>query len=197
MTEGKEEAVPGIFIETDLDGVFLIEPESFSDNRGFFMETYHKNRYGREGIGETFVQDNYSHSRRGTLRGLHYQLERAQAKLIYVIRGEIFDVALDIRKNSPTFGRWIGGTLSAENRRQMFIPKGFAHGFCVLSEEADVMYKCSDFYTPGDEYGVFWTDPAIKIAWPATDVILSEKDGRNPLLSDIPEDLLPEYIDDK
>jgi len=165
----------------------------FPDNRGFFMETYHKGRYGEGGIDATFVQDNYSHSRRGTLRGLHYQLEHAQAKLVYVVTGEIFDVAVDIRKGSPTFGQWIGDYLSAENRRQIFIPEGFAHGFCIVSGEADVIYKCTDFYTPGDEYGIFWADPEIKIEWPMKDVVLSDKDGRNPRLSDLADDVLPEY----
>jgi len=185
--------MPDNFIETALPGVFLIEPGVFPDNRGFFMETYHKGRYGEGGIDATFVQDNYSHSRRGTLRGLHYQLEHAQAKLVYVVTGEIFDVAVDIRKGSPTFGQWIGDYLSAENRRQIFIPEGFAHGFCIVSGEADVIYKCTDFYTPGDEYGIFWADPEIKIEWPMKDVVLSDKDGRNPRLSDLADDVLPEY----
>ena len=185
--------MPSDFIETALPGVFLIEPGVFPDNRGFFMETYHKGRYSKGGIDITFVQDNYSYSQGGTLRGLHYQLEHAQAKLIYVITGEIFDVALDIRKNSSTFGQWIGEYLSAENKRQIFIPEGFAHGFCVLSKGADVIYKCTDFYTPGDEYGIFWADPEIKIAWPMKDVVLSEKDERNPWLSSVPEDASPIY----
>lgn len=180
------------FIETGLPGVMIIEPAVFPDNRGFFMETYHQGRYGGRGIDVTFVQDNYSHSQRGTLRGLHYQRRHAQAKLIYVITGEIFDVAVDIRRGSPTFGQWIGETLSAENRRQIYIPRGFAHGFCVVSEEADVIYKCSDFYAPGDEYGLFWADPAIGIAWPLQEVVLSEKDSRNPRLSAVAEDALPE-----
>ena len=128
-----------------------------------------------------------------SLRGLHYQLEHGQAKLIYVITGEIFDVAVNIREGSPTFGQWIGEYLSAENKRQIFIPEGFAHGFCVISEEADVIYKCTDFYAPGDEYGIFWADPEIKIAWPMKEVVLSEKDGRNPWLSSVPEDALPIY----
>ena len=185
--------MPNAFIETALPGVFLIEPGVFSDNRGFFMETYHKDRYGKGGIDAIFVQDNYSHSQKGTLRGLHYQLEHGQAKLIYVITGEIFDVAVDIREGSPTFGQWIGEYLSAENKRQIFIPEGFAHGFCVISEEADVIYKCTDFYAPGDEYGIFWADPEIKIAWPMNDVVISEKDERNPRLSDVSEDALPGY----
>jgi len=171
----------------------IIEPTVFPDNRGFFMETYHQGRYADGGIDATFVQDNYSHSQRGTLRGLHYQLRHAQAKLIYVINGEIFDVAVDIRRGSPTFGHWVGETLSAENRRQIYIPPGFAHGFCVVSEEADVIYKCSDFYAPGDEYGISWADPEVAIAWPLEDVVLSDKDGRNPRLAAAAEEVLPVY----
>ena len=181
------------FIETGLPGVRLIDPAVFPDNRGFFMETYHQGRYGDGGIDAVFVQDNYSHSQRGTLRGLHYQLRKAQAKLIYVITGEIFDVAVDIRRGSPTFGHWVGETLSAENRRQIYIPPGFAHGFCVVSEEADVIYKCSDFYAPGDEYGIFWADPEIDITWPLADVVLSDKDSNNPPLAAVAEDALPLY----
>ncbi len=191
--EGRGEKMPGNFIKTALPGVFLIEPGAFPDNRGFFMETYHKSRYSKGGIDATFVQDNCSHSRKGTLRGLHYQLEHTQAKLIYVITGEIFDVAVDIRKGSPTFGQWIGDCLSAENKRQIFIPEGFAHGFCVLSDEADVIYKCTDFYTPGDQHRIFWADPELKIAWPLKDAVLSEKDARNPLLSAVAKGALPEY----
>ncbi|MBN2569206.1 MAG: dTDP-4-dehydrorhamnose 3,5-epimerase [Deltaproteobacteria bacterium] len=185
--------MPGKFIKTSIPGVFLIEPLVFPDNRGFFMETYNRGIYSKEGIDLTFVQDNCSHSRKGTLRGLHYQLKNAQAKLVFVITGEIFDVAVDIRKKSPTFGAWIGEYLSSENRRQLFIPEGFAHGFCVVSEEADVIYKCTDFYTPGDDYGIYWADPEIKIAWPLDDIVLSGKDERNPCLSDVAGDLLPEY----
>ena len=185
--------MPSKFIKTSLPDVFLIEPLVFPDNRGFFMETYNRSIYGKEGIDATFVQDNYSHSKKGTLRGLHYQLKNAQAKLVFVITGEIFDVAVDIRKNSPTFGEWTGEYLSSENRRQIFIPEGFAHGFCVVSEEADVIYKCTDFYTPGDDYGIHWADPEIKIPWPLNEVVLSEKDERNPCLSAVAEDLLPEY----
>jgi dTDP-4-dehydrorhamnose 3,5-epimerase len=181
------------YTETRLPGVLLIEPEVFSDDRGFFMETYHRKRYSKAGIDHVFVQDNCSHSRRGTLRGLHYQLEHAQDKLIHVITGEIFDVAVDIRIGSPTFGCWAGDYLSFQNKRQIFIPKGFAHGFCVLSESADVMYKCTDFYAPGDEYGIFWSDSTVNIDWPVKDVIISEKDSKNPKLLEVKEELLPKY----
>jgi len=183
-----------MFFETSLPGVFLVEPVVFKDDRGFFMETYHQEKYVGGGIGRTFVQDNYSHStRKGILRGLHYQLRHAQAKLIYVVEGEIFDVAVDIRRGSPCFGQWFGTHLSSKNKRQMFIPEGFAHGFCVLSEMADIMYKCTDFYVPQDEFGVDWSDPTVGIDWPLESPHLSEKDAQNPLLSEIPEDSLPVY----
>jgi len=183
------------FIEQSLPGVILIEPDVFEDNRGFFKETYHIAKYGDGGIEHLFVQDNHSHSQKGTLRGLHYQLRHPQAKLVYVVAGEVLDVAVDIRPGSPTFGQWTGTILSEKNRHQLFIPEGFAHGFCVLSETADVIYKCTDLYTPGDDYGVIWSDPAIDIVWPIENPMLSEKDGRNPKLSEIPEDLLPIYED--
>jgi len=163
----------------------------FKDTRGFFMETYHQRKYAQKGIDPIFVQDNHSHSQQSTLRGLHYQLKNPQGKLIYVVAGEIFDVAVDIRQGSDTFSQWTGTILSAENRRQVFVPKGFAHGFCVLSETADVIYKCTDFYTPGDEYGIFWDDPAIGINWRVENPILSEKDSQNPKLSDVPKEYLP------
>jgi dTDP-4-dehydrorhamnose 3,5-epimerase len=131
------------------------------------------------------VQDNWSRSTKGVLRGLHYQFEHAQDKLVSVIRGEVFDVAVDIRKGSPTFGKWVGAILSGENHHQMFVPKGFAHGFCVLSDEVDFVYKCSDFYTPGDEYGIRWSDSSIGIAWPLTDVLVSAKDQMTPQLSGV------------
>jgi len=178
---------------TSLPGVMLIEPDVFEDDRGFFMETHHQKRYREAGIDRVFVQDNHSHSKRGTLRGLHYQLKHAQGKLICVIRGQIFDVAVDIRRGSPTFGKWSGAYLSAENNHQLFIPEGFAHGFSVLSATADVIYKCTDFYTPGDEYGIFWADPVIDIDWQIKSPVLSEKDTQNPKLSEIPEELLPVY----
>jgi dTDP-4-dehydrorhamnose 3,5-epimerase len=181
------------FIETSLPGVFLIEPIVFKDSRGFFMETYHQIKYAEGGIENVFVQDNYSHSRKGIVRGLHYQLKNAQAKLVYVTRGEIFDVAVDIRKGSSSFGKWVGSRLSEENRRQIFVPEGFAHGYCVLSETADVIYKCSDFYSPDDEHGISWADPSINIDWPVEDPILSDKDSQYPPLNKIPQDLLPIY----
>jgi len=142
------------YTKTDLSGVLLIEPRVFKDSRGFFMETFHQKKYAEAGIDHAFIQDNYSHSTRGTLRGLHYQLEHPQAKLVYVIKGEIYDVAVDIRRGSPGFGKWTGQYLSCKNRRQIFVPEGFAHGFCVISETADVLYKATDLYNPDDEYGV-------------------------------------------
>lgn len=181
------------FSEKSLPGVLLIEPMVFEDARGFFMETYHLGKYADAGVKKPFVQDNHSHSQRFTLRGLHYQLDHPQAKLVFVISGEILDIAVDIRRGSPTFGRWTGTLLSDKNRRQLFVPEGFAHGFCVLSETADVMYKCTDLYAPGDEYGIFWADPAIDIVWPIENPILSEKDAANPLLNDVPEAHLPRY----
>jgi dTDP-4-dehydrorhamnose 3,5-epimerase len=181
------------FLSNSLPGVILIEPDVFKDDRGFFMETFHKKRYADSGIDRVFVQDNLSHSKKGTLRGLHYQLKNGQGKLIYVVTGEIFDVALDIRHGSPTFGKWAGIRLSDNNKKQTYIPEGFAHGFCVLSETADVIYKCTDLYTPGDEYGVFWADPAINIDWPIKSPALSEKDRKNPALENIPANHLPAY----
>ena len=181
------------FINTALPGVTLIETDVFSDARGYFMETHHQGKYAAGGMVKPFVQDNRSHSVRNVLRGLHYQLHHPQAKLVYVVTGEIFDVAVDIRVGSPTFGRWEGLYLSAENGRQLFVPEGFAHGFCVLSETADVLYKCTDFYQPGDELGVAWNDPGIGIKWPVSGPLLSPKDSRYPNLRDIPDHLLPHY----
>ena len=181
------------FINTVLSGVTLIETDVFSDERGYFMETHHQQKYAACGMGKPFVQDNRSHSIRNVLRGLHYQLHHPQAKLIYVVSGEIFDVAVDIRRGSPTFGKWDGLRLSAEIGRQLFVPEGFAHGFCVLSETADVLYKCTDFYQPGDELGVAWNDPAIGINWPVSGPLLSPKDSLYPRLRDIPDHLLHRY----
>jgi dTDP-4-dehydrorhamnose 3,5-epimerase len=185
--------MPLSFIETDLPGVVVIEPAVFTDNRGFFLETYHYGKYSQNGLDTRFVQDNHSHSKKDTLRGLHYQLKHSQGKMLYVIKGEIFDVAVDIRKGSPTFGKWAGVTLSDENKRQLYVPPGFAHGFCVLSEEADVIYKCTDFYAPDDEYGIIWNDPDIGINWPVTKPKLSDKDHNYIMLSTISKDLLPIY----
>ena len=165
--------------------VKLIKPRRFNDDRGFFVQTYHADQYAEAGISTRFVQDNWSRSTKGVLRGLHYQLEHPQAKLISVIRGEVFDVAVDIRRSSPTFGTWVGEILSADNGHQMYVPEGFAHGFFVLSETVDFMYKCSDFYTPGDEYGIIWNDPAIGIEWPDAEIpIVSDKDAILPHFAD-------------
>lgn len=178
---------------TDLKDVLIVEPDIFEDQRGFFMELYNEKRYSESGIGRMFVQDNLSYSVRGTLRGLHFQLTRAQAKLVQVLEGEIFDVAVDIRYGSPTFGEWVGEILSSRNRRQLFIPEGFAHGFCVLSESAYFMYKCSDFYAPEDERGVFYADPGVNIQWPVKTPVVSEKDRKNPFLENFGKEDLPVY----
>lgn len=179
--------------ELSVPGVLLVTPDCFSDHRGFFMETHHQGKYGKSGLDATFVQDNHSHSDGPVLRGLHYQLTRPQGKLVYAVTGEIFDVAVDIRRGSPTFGRWAGAILSAENHRQIYVPEGFAHGFVVLSQAADVIYKCTDVYTPGDEYGVLWNDPALCIDWPVKQPVLSQKDLENKRLEEIPEDRLPQW----
>jgi dTDP-4-dehydrorhamnose 3,5-epimerase len=171
--------------------VLLIEPDIFSDARGFFMETYHAEKYASQGLPRVFVQDNHSRSVRGVLRGLHYQLEQPQGKLMRVVTGEIFDVAVDIRKGSPMFGRWVGAVLSGDNHRQLYVPPGFAHGFCTVSEQADFLYKCTDLYASSDEYGIAWDDPDLAIAWPQLDYLLSDKDLRNPKLSD--SNNLPDY----
>ncbi len=180
-------------IPTNLPGVVVIEPQVFGDQRGFFLETYQAERYRAAGITATFVQDNHSRSRRGVLRGLHFQLRHPQGKLVQVMRGEVFDVAVDIRRGSPTFGHWFGTVLSDENHRQLYIPPGFAHGFCVLSEVADFTYKCTDYYHPEDEGGVFWQDPAIGIDWPVAEPLLSDRDKNQPMLAAIPPERLPRY----
>ena len=181
------------FNKTSFPGVILIKPDVFSDPRGFFIEVYHKRKYSEEGIDKSFVQDNYSNSKQHVLRGLHYQLKNPQGKIVYVIRGEIFDVAVDIRRGSPTFGKWTSFYLSSENCHQVFVPEGFAHGFCVLSESADVIYKCTNFYTPGDDLGILWSDQDIEIDWPVKAPFLSDKDLKNPKLSELSKDLLPAY----
>jgi len=180
-------------LPTSLNGVFIIEPRIFEDARGCFLETYHQKKYEEAGIDRIFVQDNLSYSVRNTLRGLHYQNKHAQAKLVQVIKGSVYDVAVDIRKGSPTFGQWAGAELNDENRRQMFVPEGFAHGFCVLSETAYVSYKCSDLYAPDDEGGILYSDPDIGIEWPMSDFLLSDKDSQYPCLNDVPSELLPVY----
>jgi dTDP-4-dehydrorhamnose 3,5-epimerase len=149
--------------ETNLPGVLLIHPQIFADERGFFLETHQQKKYADAGLDITFVQDNHSHSRKNVLRGLHYQLKHPQGKLVQVISGEIFDVAVDLRQDSPTFRRWTGVTMSAHDHKQLYIPPGFAHGFWVVSDEADVLYKCTDFYYSDDDYGIVWNDPAVGI----------------------------------
>lgn len=170
---------------TLLPEVLLVEPQVFGDSRGFFMESYHAEKFRELGIVNRFVQDNHSLSRRGTVRGLHYQLHNPQAKLCRVIRGAVLDVAVDIRRGSPRFGQWVSALLSAENKHQLFVPAGFAHGFFVLSEEAEFLYKCDAFYDPTDEEGILWNDPKIGIDWqipPGTEVLLSTKDQQQPTL---------------
>jgi dTDP-4-dehydrorhamnose 3,5-epimerase len=176
-------------VASALPGVLLIDLDVHEDGRGFFVETYHAERYSQHGIVGPFVQDNHSRSVGGTLRGLHLQLRRPQGKLIRVIEGEIFDVAVDVRRRSPTFGRWVGVRLSATNFKQVFIPPGFAHGFCVVSPAAQVVYKCTDVYDPEGEIGIAWNDPAIGIAWPVGDPVLSPRDTRNPTLDAVAERL--------
>ncbi len=178
-------------VETSLPGVIEIAPDVYTDKRGFFTETYHQIRYKDHGIGCAFVQDNLSFSVRGTLRGLHFQYPHAQAKLVQVLAGEAFDVVVDIRRGSPHFGRWAGALLSERNKRQLYVPEGFAHGFCVLSDRALVHYKCSDFYAPECEGGILWSDPDLNIDWPLKTPVLSEKDSRYSLLRDLPVDRLP------
>lgn len=173
----------------DIPGVLLIEPAVFRDARGLFLETYHQRRYAEAGIPGTFVQDNYSSSVRGTLRGMHYQEPHAQGKLVMVTEGAVFDVVADIRKGSPTFGRWYGVELSADNRRQVYVPPGCAHGFCVLTDLAAFLYKCTDYYSPKDERGIVWNDPSLKIAWPVTAPILSPKDQALKTMADMEADL--------
>lgn len=179
--------------ETELPGVLLVEPQVFGDARGFFTELYREERYRGAGIGATFVQDNLSRSARGVLRGLHFQHPRAQAKLVYVISGEVLDVAVDVRAGSPTFGRWVGALLSGTNHSQLYIPPGFAHGFCVLSEEATFAYKCSENYAPECERCVRWDDPDVGIAWPIDAPALSPRDAAAPLLRALPPEHLPPY----
>ncbi len=171
---------------THLDGVLLIAPKVFGDARGFFLETFQARRYAEAGIPNSFVQDNHSRSARGVLRGLHYQIERPQGKLVMVTKGAVFDVAVDIRKGSPTFGQWFGAELNDENHHQLYVPPGFAHGFCVLSEQADFLYKCTETYAPDLERSIIWNDPDIAIAWPLEAPSLSARDARAPRLKDVP-----------
>lgn len=174
------------FVETSLPGVLIVEPKVFGDDRGFFMEVYHASRFAGAGIDAPFVQDNHSRSSRGVLRGLHFQEPNPQGKLVRAVTGTIFDVAVDIRRGSPTFGWWVGVELSEENKRQLWVPPGFAHGFCVTSERADVVYKCTTLYEPQNDRGIRWNDPAIGIEWPPVEPLLSAKDTVAPLLAEAP-----------
>jgi dTDP-4-dehydrorhamnose 3,5-epimerase len=177
--------MPFHFKRLGIPEIILIEPKTFKDPRGFFMETFKYSDFARADINENFVQDNYSRSSQGVLRGLHYQKNpNAQGKLVQCLRGEIFDVAVDIRKGSPTFGHWVSVELSEENNLILYVPPAFAHGFVVVSESADVIYKCTREYSPQDDRGIIWNDPDINIQWPVKDPVLSEKDCRHPLLRD-------------
>lgn len=178
---------------TALPEVLLIEPKVFGDERGFFFESWESSRYGEAGIAPDFVQDNLSKSRRKTLRGLHLQQPHGQGKLVSALEGEVWDVAVDVRIGSPRFGRWIAETLSADNKRQLYVPPGFAHGFCVLSDTALFHYKCTDTYHPECEVTVAWNDPALGIDWPVGDPIVSEKDNAGIALADLPESRLPAF----
>jgi dTDP-4-dehydrorhamnose 3,5-epimerase len=168
-----------------IPAVLIVEPEIFQDSRGFFFESYNQQLYYQQGITVNFVQDNHSRSVKNTLRGLHYQINPGQDKLVRVVLGEVFDVVVDIRFGSPTFGKWVGIYLSAENKKQLFIPKGFAHGFCVVSEVAEFEYKCSEYYSRSNERGILWDDPQLGIDWPVQDPILSEKDKSNKRFREI------------
>ena len=175
------------FIKTSIDGVIIVEPTAYGDNRGYFMETYQREDFIKGGIDVEFVQDNQSMSTKGVLRGLHFQKQHSQSKLVRCIRGEVFDVAVDLREGSPTFGKWEGVLLSAENKRQFFIPKDFAHGFLVLSDEAEFVYKVDDYYHPNDEGGLMWNDPDIGVEWPIPEdfeIKLSDKDKVHPPFSE-------------
>jgi dTDP-4-dehydrorhamnose 3,5-epimerase len=174
---------------TNVPGVLIVEPDVHLDGRGFFVETYHADRYRAHGIDRVFVQDNHSRSVAGTLRGLHLQLNRPQAKLIRVVEGEIYDVAVDVRRGSPTFAKWVAVALSADNFRQCYVPEGFAHGFYVLTPTAQVEYKCTDVYDRASEIGIAWNDPSLAIPWPTTDPILSPRDSRHPLMAEVMEQL--------
>jgi dTDP-4-dehydrorhamnose 3,5-epimerase len=178
--------------KTEIPGVLLVEPAVFRDPRGWFLETHHERRYAEAGITERFVQDNCSRSVRGTLRGLHFQEPRAQGKLVMALEGSVYDVVVDIRKGSPTFGQWYGVELSSENLWQVYVPPGCAHGFCVTSEHATFLYKCTEFYSPKDERGIAWNDPALGIPWPVSAPILSAKDQAFRTLKAM-ESELPRY----
>lgn len=181
-------------IDTGIPGLIVVEPKAFGDARGFFLETYAESRYREAGITERFVQANHSRSRRGVLRGLHYQLVQPQGKLVSVARGSVFDVAVDIRRGSPTFGKSYGVVLDDVTHRQMYVSPGFAHGFVVLSGECDFFYQVTDYYHPASEQGIAWDDPALGIEWPIAEVLLSEKDRVHPRLADQDPDKLPVWV---
>jgi len=193
MFARKLEAVRLQKIATPLPGVCELRPGVFRDARGFFIESYNQTMFAEAGITDLFVQDNHSCSVKGTLRGLHYQLHRAQAKLCRVVEGEALDVAVDIRAGSPTFGKWAGVVLSSAAQNQIYIPRGFAHGFLALTERVQFLYKCSDFYDAADEHAILWNDPDIAIAWNIAVPLVSEKDATAPRLAELPRDLLPVY----
>ncbi|MBF0501616.1 MAG: dTDP-4-dehydrorhamnose 3,5-epimerase [Candidatus Riflebacteria bacterium] len=172
------------FINTAIPDLIIVEPLVFCDTRGFFMETYHKKKFIEGGINVEFVQDNHARSGKGALRGLHFQNPNAQGKLVRVTLGEVYDIAVDIRPGSATFGNWLGIELSAENKRMLYIPPGFAHGYCVTTDVAEFVYSCTDFYAPQHESGIIWNDPALAITWPISDPILSDKDKRLPTLAE-------------
>ena len=180
-------------IDTDLPGVFELRPKILGDSRGYFMETYHAQKFAEVGITDVFVQDNHSHSARGILRGLHYQLHHSQAKLCRVVEGEALDIAVDIRIGSPHFGKWTSVLLSAQKHNQIYIPRGFAHGFLAITDNLDFLYKCSDYYEAEDEHGIAWNDPDLNIFWSVDEPLLSDKDARLSNLADISHELLPRY----
>lgn len=180
--------------ETTLPGVYELRPVIHRDSRGSFSETYHQAKFADLGIKDLFVQDNHSVSSQGTLRGLHYQLRHPQAKLCRVIEGEALDVAVDIRIGSPHFGKWTSVRLSAKAQNEIYIPTGFAHGFLALTGTVQFLYKCSDYYSPSDEYGILWNDPALEIDWGTTSPVLSQRDANNPRLEDVPQSALPHYL---
>lgn len=180
-------------LDTSLPGVWELQPKVLRDARGFFLETYHQQKYSDLGIHDVFVQDNHSRSAKGTLRGLHYQLRHPQAKLCRVVEGEALDIAVDIRLGSPTFGRWASVLLSAVSHNLVFIPPGFAHGFVALTDTVQFLYKCSDFYDPSSEHGIIWDDPGLAISWGVTNPLVSERDARYPTLAAMPREFLPLY----
>ncbi|MEC4682459.1 MAG: dTDP-4-dehydrorhamnose 3,5-epimerase [Nitrospirota bacterium] len=180
-----------VVTETPLPGLLVLAPKVHGDGRGFFLESYHAKTFTRLGVPQLFVQDNHSRSGRGVTRGLHFQKKHGQGKLVRVVTGSVYDVAVDLRAGSPTFGRWFGAVLSDENKKMMYVPEGFAHGFQVMSEQADFFYKCTDFYDPEDEGGILWNDPDLAIDWPVSEVLVSGKDSELQPLSKTPPDALP------